>query len=242
MVKRIALVFVGATLVVALLSGMSGAAFAAIQENGDPCPPECLTDTLEIETWYPSPWNEYEELYTMKLGVGDVTEPYHEEKLKPKSVGSVKVARSVVFTPMEEDPVPETDLLTGEYTNVEQGELIYNSGEDKFKYFNGQAWVPQTGGSSSLPVLYTACSWRYDYREGAVGIGAAGNWGCTPPACPTTGGTWVDLGVTATEPLSVACSGNVHCGWAHTDSYYHPVSAGRSPRFRTSARSAASSS
>ena len=111
--------------------------------------------------------------------------------------------------------------------------MIYNSGEDKFKYFNGQAWVPQTGGSSSLPVLYTACSWRYDYREGAVGIGAASNWGCTPPACPTTGGTWVDLGVTATEPLSVACPGGANtgdCSWAGSNGYVHPVSSGRSVR------------
>ena len=28
----------------------------------DQCPPECVTDTLEIVTWYPSPYSEYEEL------------------------------------------------------------------------------------------------------------------------------------------------------------------------------------
>ena len=213
-------------------TGLLGVAFAQLQEDGQPCPPECVTDTLEIMTWYPSPWNSYEELYTMKLGVGDVTTGDGESHLRPKTVGSIKVERSVVFKPMAEDPVPEKDLYTGEYTNVETGEMIYNSGEDKFKYFNGQAWVPQTGGSSSLPVLYTACSWRYDYREGAVGIGAASNWGCTPPACPTTGGTWVDLGVTATEPLAVACSGTggAWCTWDDPRNYYHPVSAGRSVR------------
>ena len=232
MVKRIALVMVvGATLVVALLSGFSGAAFADVPlSQQQPCPPECVTDTLEIVTWFPSPWNSFEELYTMKLGVGDVTTGDGESHLRPKTVGSIKVERSVVFKPMAEDPVPEKDLYTGEYTNVEQGEMIYNSGEDKFKYFNGQAWVPQTGGSSSLPVLYTACSWRSDYREGVVGIGAASNWGCTPPDCPTTGGTWVDLGVTATEPLSVACSGPGGCSWDLPYNAYHPVSAGRSLR------------
>ena len=26
------------------------------------CPPECVTDSMEIVTWYPSPYNEYEEL------------------------------------------------------------------------------------------------------------------------------------------------------------------------------------
>ena len=64
MVKRIMLVLlmVGATLVVALLSGLSGEAFAQLQDDGQPCPPECVTDTMEIVTWYPSPYSEYEEL------------------------------------------------------------------------------------------------------------------------------------------------------------------------------------
>ncbi len=62
MVKRIALVLVGATLVFALLSGLSGLAFAQSQNNGQPCPPECVSDSMEIVTWYPSPYNEYEEL------------------------------------------------------------------------------------------------------------------------------------------------------------------------------------
>ncbi len=43
-------------------TGLSGIAFAATQENGEPCPPECVTDSMEIVTWYPSPYNEYEEL------------------------------------------------------------------------------------------------------------------------------------------------------------------------------------
>ncbi len=37
-------------------------AFAANQDDGTPCPPECVTDSMEIVTWYPSPYNEYEEL------------------------------------------------------------------------------------------------------------------------------------------------------------------------------------
>ena len=192
MVKRIALVLVmvvGATLVVALLSGFSGAgAFAAIQENGDPCPPECVTDTLVIDTWYPSPWNEYEELYTMKLGVGDVTEPNHEAKLKPKSVGSVKVARSVVFTPMDTDPEPD---VFGNYPDAEEGELIYNGSEDTFKYFNGQAWVPQGGGSSWVcqiiynndPSLSPACPNGWN-KEAILGI-----WGfCQGAGAPNGSG------------------------------------------------------
>ncbi len=39
-------------------TGLSGTAFAQQTE----CPPECVTDSMEIVTWYPSPYNEYEEL------------------------------------------------------------------------------------------------------------------------------------------------------------------------------------
>lgn len=221
MVKRIGIVLVLAWI-------LSGVAFADFyQQDGKPCPPECVSDTLEIMTWYPSPWNSYEELYTMKLGVGDVT-TFTEAELKPNKVGSIKVGESVVFKPKDNDP---DSWYSGD---AEAGELVYSSQKDAFYHYNGSSWVPQAGGSSSLPVLYTACSWRYDYREGTVGIGAASNWGCIPPACPTAGGTWVDLGVTATEPLSVACSGSDRCYWDTTGagaaSYYHPVSAGRSVR------------
>jgi len=45
-----------------LLSGLSSAAFAQLQDDGQPCPPECVTDTMEIVTWYPSPYSEYEKL------------------------------------------------------------------------------------------------------------------------------------------------------------------------------------
>ena len=40
----------------------TGLAFAQLQDDGQPCPPECVTDSMEIVTWYPSPYNEYEEL------------------------------------------------------------------------------------------------------------------------------------------------------------------------------------
>ncbi len=226
MVKRIGIIIVGATLVVAHYL-IGGTAFAAIQENGDPCPPECVTDTMEIMTWYPSPWNSYEELYTMKLGVGDVTTSAGEANLRPKTVGSIKVERSVVFKPMAEDPVPEKDLYTGEYTNVEQGEMIYNSGEDKFKYFNGSTWVPQTGGGSN-PIIFFSCLWRYDYNEGVKGNGEATNWGCQPQDCPTPG--WSQVGNVYNDQVSIACPGSTECYWGPTPSSTHPVSAGRSVR------------
>ena len=62
MVNKIGIVIVGATLVVAhcLIGGL---AFAdSYTQDGKPCPPECVSDSMEIVTWYPSPYNEYEEL------------------------------------------------------------------------------------------------------------------------------------------------------------------------------------
>ena len=61
MLKKTGMVIVGATLVVVHCL-IGGTAFAQLQENGQPCPPECVTDSMEIVTWYPSPYNEYEEL------------------------------------------------------------------------------------------------------------------------------------------------------------------------------------
>ncbi len=55
MVKKIGIILL---LILAAPAIMPGAAFAQQTE----CPPECVTDSMEIVTWYPSPYNEYEEL------------------------------------------------------------------------------------------------------------------------------------------------------------------------------------
>ncbi len=78
----IILFLIGATLIClpadrGLFSCLIGeTAFAATQENGQPCPPECVTDTLEFVTYYPSPYGTYEELRGDKIIVGD-TAPDH---------------------------------------------------------------------------------------------------------------------------------------------------------------------
>ena len=50
MLKKTGMVIVGATFVVVHCL-IGGAAFAQLQENGQPCPPECVTDSMEIVTW-----------------------------------------------------------------------------------------------------------------------------------------------------------------------------------------------
>src|SRR3989339_219052 len=59
MIKKIGIILL---LVLAVPTSLAGMAFAQLQDDGQPCPPECVTDTMEIVTWYPSPYSEYEEL------------------------------------------------------------------------------------------------------------------------------------------------------------------------------------
>jgi len=59
MIKKIGIILL---LVLAVPTSLAGMAFAQLQDDGQPCPPECVTDSMEIVTWYPSPYSEYEEL------------------------------------------------------------------------------------------------------------------------------------------------------------------------------------
>lgn len=105
-------------------------------------------------------------------------------------------------------------------------------------------------------IIYTSCTWAYDYREGKMSVDTdnrgqnnPGNssvlgrikqsWGCIPKTCAeiglaTTEG-WRDLGVIVEEPLAMACSGGGEsCDWsssaAHLRQSTHPVTVGRSVR------------
>ena len=221
MVRIIVLVMVvGATLVVALLSGFSGAAFAQQQTNeGTPCPPECLTDTLEIVTWYPSPYNTYETLNSAKLAVGayEDTEPSHIGEAEDlKAWGQLKVGRGVIFKPIDPENVDNSQInnfIHPAYAftqGAEAGELVYTT-DDKFYHYNGSTWVTQAGESSGQEAIYTACTWAYDYREGIMSVDtnnynmansgdnpALGrirqSWSCIPKTCVEIGLT---VGTTA---------------------------------------------
>ncbi|HLD40935.1 MAG TPA: hypothetical protein VJA84_02025 [Candidatus Omnitrophota bacterium] len=114
----------------------------------------------------------------------------------------------------------------------------------------------QTIGDMSSTVIYTSCTWAYDYREGKMSVdtenrgqnnpgnsGVLGrikqSWSCVPKTCveiglATTEG-WRDLGVIVDEPLAVTCSGGGEsCDWGssvpHLRQSTHPVTLGRSVR------------
>jgi len=58
--RRIAEMPILRTLVLLFFSLCSVGGYSFAQQTE--CPPECVTDTMEIVTWYPSPYSEYEKL------------------------------------------------------------------------------------------------------------------------------------------------------------------------------------
>ena len=172
----------------------------------------------------------------MAVGGYEDTDPSHTNAADLKAKGQLKVGRSVIFKPVNEGSLTDSSFNQ----NAQAGEMVYTD-QDKFYHYNGSTWQSQSGGSSGL-VIYTSCAWRYDYKEGVVGIGAAANWGCIPPVCPAAGGTWLDLGIIANDPASIACgvsdsgTGSI-CDWDGTTGTNnalapsrHPITVGRSLR------------
>ena len=245
MVKRIGIVLVLAWILsvgteqCSVPTGLLGVAFAATQENGEPCPPECVTDSMEIVTWFPAPYGLYGELNSMKLAIGDIdgNGDVSEGDIPPAD-GQIYVDRGVIFKPIDPQNVDNDNINNMihpayDFTQkARQGEMVYTT-DDKFYHYNGQAWVPQ-GSSGGKAIIQTFCPWRNDYRELAVGVGFASNWGmdkngagsypCDPPNCPSG---FDNLGIIGSESLSVACSGSNACNWDGTNDNSHPVSSGR---------------
>ena len=131
-------------------------AFAQMQDDGQPCPPECVTDSMEIVTWYPSPWNAYDELRSNRIVVGG-----GDEELNPppphKGV--------ITFLPLNYDPV------TDSAGTVSKGSLYYYESFDgnegkKFRYYDGSIWKDLGGGGWEI-----SGNDLYNINSGNVGIG-----------------------------------------------------------------------
>ena len=122
----------------------TGTAFAdSYTQDGKPCPPECVSDSMEIVTWYPSPWNSYDELRSNRIVVGGGDE---ELNPLPPPKGSNH------FLPLNYDPVTDSS------GTVSKGLYYYESftGDiKKFKYTDdGSTWKDLGGGDSVLPNFY----------------------------------------------------------------------------------------
>ena len=139
MIKKIGIIlfFVGATLVVAHCL-IGGTAFAdSYTQDGQPCPPECVSDSMEIITYYPSPYGYYEELRGDKIIVGDSDNSYIDETNLPPS-------GTITFEPLSDDP----DASDG---NLYEGSLYYQGvvggTNGKFRFYDGSEWKDISGNS-----------------------------------------------------------------------------------------------
>ncbi len=124
MFKKTAIILL---LILAAPTGLPGEAFAQQQTE---CPPECVTDTLEFTTYYPSPYGVYEELRGDKIIVGDTAIQTILESDPPPS-------NTITFKPMSSDPAGK----------IYEGSLYYNGDSHKFKYSpDGSTWKDLGGG------------------------------------------------------------------------------------------------
>ena len=116
----------------------TGLAFAQLQDDGQPCPPECVTDSMEIITYYPSPYGYYEELRGDKIIVGDTDNSRIDETHLPPS-GTIN------FEPLLDDP----DASDG---SLYEGSLYYQGAiggtKGKFRFYDGSDWQDLGGGGA----------------------------------------------------------------------------------------------
>ena len=111
----------------------AGLAFAQLQDDGQPCPPECVTDSMEIITYYPSPYGYYEELRGDKIIVGDTDNFRIDETHLPPS-------GTLTFEPKSYAEITNTG------TSYE-GAIYYDSFDREFKYYDkNSSWQPLVGG------------------------------------------------------------------------------------------------
>ncbi len=131
--------------------------FAATQENGQPCPPECVTDSLEIITYYPSPYGYYEELRGDKIIVGDSDNSYINETDLPPS-------GTITFEPKSYAQITTEGTLY-------EGTVYYDSFDHEFKYYDeASTWQPLGGGGDYWKPSVANTDNIY-YNTGNVGIG-----------------------------------------------------------------------
>src|SRR3989338_9066098 len=151
----------------AVPTDLSSIAFADTMTNdGQPCPPECVTDTMVWETYYPSPYGLYEELRGDKIIVGDTAGSVigqRESTLPPPG--------TLTFNPLTDEPTSLDGTLY-------EGSLYYKKSigatPGKLRYYDGSIWN-DLGGAGDYWKPSTANSNDIYYNTGNVGIGVGEN-------------------------------------------------------------------
>jgi hypothetical protein len=151
---------------------------------------------VELTTYYPAPYGEYEDIRTKRLAVGPATQAL------PASQGNV------TFTPQTGDPATKT----GAFAGGSVGELAYSADNDAFYHYNGTSWVAQGGGGATAVTIYGTQScpnvtgftatriypgyvtiWQEWYNSGGtpnVGAGAGAGGFCSSEIIADTGSAW----------------------------------------------------
>ncbi len=215
---------------------LQGEAFAQQQTE---CPPECVTDTLEFVTYYPSPYGVYEELRGDKIIIGDTAIQTILESDPPPS-------NTITFKPMSSDPAGK----------IYEGSLYYNGDSHKFKYSpDGSSWkdvggsgmessdvsastvnvntvkgytkVTINGQSYAMP-YYTYGSWLSGSKHvdadctinGGVLVNSGGNKFCkfSSNSCPSG---WSQYNNWSTTKATRCAPGGYTCGWGECTTGYH---------------------
>src|SRR3989338_11475654 len=129
----------------AVPTDLSSIAFADTMTNdGQPCPPECVTDTMVWETYYPSPYGLYEELRGDKIIVGDTAGSVigqRESTLPPPG--------TLTFNPLLDEPTSLDGTLY-------EGSLYYKKSigatPGKLRYYDGSIWNDLGGGGGATDI------------------------------------------------------------------------------------------
>lgn len=94
-------------------------------------------ETLTITTYYPSPYGSYNELQANRVSVGDTNADSQMTSADlPPANGQIYAARSVIYKPQNGPPA----------SNAVTGELVYNTNDSSYYYYDGSSWAKLGGG------------------------------------------------------------------------------------------------
>jgi hypothetical protein len=152
------------------------------------------TESLTINTYYPSPYGSYNRLQTKRMAVGDRN---NDGKLTdadlPLNDGQLYIGRSVIYQPLNSLPASGTP-----------GELAYNASAGAFYYYTASGnWAPLGNSAPGMYVTYNgSCLAGYTKK------GSLGTWGKCFTSSPVTDSFM--------RPAGGACSG-VPGTWVEQD-------------------------
>jgi len=156
MVKKIGIIFF--LVVAAHCAATTGLSFAQQTE----CPPECVTDSMEIVTWYPSPYSEYEELrlYPISDSNSECNDDNRGLMYYDKDFDKVKLCKgSAGLNNWQDLGGGNVEFETSSFTigcdSTNQGQFVYDQTKKLLRFCNGTDWqlIYMTDAIPAAPVL-----------------------------------------------------------------------------------------